>query len=320
MPSEQNIQAGHHPIGVAGARTGLSPHVLRVWERRYGAVEPIRTDGGQRLYSDADIERLRLLALVTTGKRSISMVARLPADELARLARDDADARRRVASSDGPAAYRATVEADVAAARVLARSLDAPGLERVLRRSLALVGVPLFLETVATALVRHTGEDRKAGRLAAGAEHLVAVTLRRVLEGIIPVLHVSRDAPNLLLATPAGDRHEIEAVMAAATAAAEGWCVTYLGPGVPASDIAAAAINASARAVGVTVPHVGGHDLLLGELRALHLRLSPRVPLLVGGAGARPLAPELRRAGIHVIANLADLRFALRIAGGSEAA
>jgi DNA-binding transcriptional MerR regulator/methylmalonyl-CoA mutase cobalamin-binding subunit len=320
MPTEQNFQAGQHPIGVAGARTGLSPHVLRVWERRYGAVEPVRTDGGQRLYSDADIERLRLLALVTSAKRSISTVARLPADELARLARDDADARRRVGPSDGLAADRARVAADVGDARALARALDAPGLERVLRRSLALVGVPVFLETVATALVRHTGEDRKAGRLAAGAEHLVAVTLRRVLEGIIPVLHVSRDAPNLLLATPAGDRHEIEAVMAAATAAAEGWCVTYLGPGVPASDIAAAAINASARAVGVTVPHVGGHDLLLGELRALHLRLPPSVLLLVGGAGARPLAPELRGAGIHVIDNLAALRAVLRIAGRSEAA
>jgi methylmalonyl-CoA mutase cobalamin-binding subunit len=292
--------------------------VLRVWERRYGAVEPIRTEGGQRLYSDADIERLRLLSLVTAGKRSISLVARLPADELARLAREDEEARRRVGISGGPDAHQPGVADDVGEARALARSLDAPGLERALRRSLALVGVPSFLETVATVLVRHIGEDRKAGRLAAGAEHLVAVTLRRVLEGIIPALHVSNDAPNLLLATPAGDRHEIEAVMAATTAAAEGWCVTYLGPGVPASDIAAAAVNASARAVGVTVPRAGGHDLLLEELRALRLRLSARVPLLVGGAGVRTLAPELRRAGIHVIENLADLRVALRIAGRSE--
>ena len=293
--------------------------MLRVWERRYGAVEPIRTDGGQRLYSDADIERLRLLSLVTAAKRSISLVARLPADELARLVREDEEARQRVGILDGPAANRAGVADDVGEARALARSLDAPGLERALRRSLALMGVPSFLEAVAMALVRHIGEDRKAGRLAAGAEHLVAVTLRRVLEGIIPVLHVSSEAPNLLLATPAGDRHEIEAVMAAATAAVEGWCVTYLGPGVPASEIAAAAVNASARAVGVTVPRVGGRDLLLEELRALRLRLSARVPLLVGGAGARALAPELRRAGIHVIESLADLRVALRVAGRSEA-
>ena len=71
----------------------------------------------------------------------------------------------------------------------------------------------------------------------------------------------------------------------------------------------------------MTVPRVGGHDLLLGELRALHLRLSPRVLLLVGGALARvPLAPELTGAGIHVIENLACLRAVLRIASRSEAA
>jgi methylmalonyl-CoA mutase cobalamin-binding subunit len=320
MPDEQNSGIGYHPIGVVGERTGLSPHVLRAWERRYGAVEPIRTDGGQRLYSDADIERLRLLSLVTSEKRSISLVARLPADELARLAREDEEARRRVGPVDGGAAHRAGMGDDAGEARALARSFDARGLERALRRSLALVGVPSFLETVATSIVRHVGEDRRAGRLTAGAEQLVAVTLRRVLEGIIPSLYVPGDAPNLLLATPAGDRHEIEAVMAATTAAAEGWRVTYLGPGVPASDIAAAAAGASAHAVGVTVPQVGGHDLLLGELRALRLRLSPRVPLLVGGAGVRPLAPDLRRAGIHVVESLADLRVALRMAGRSESA
>jgi MerR family transcriptional regulator, light-induced transcriptional regulator len=317
MPNSQKVRIGHHPIGVAAERTGLSPHVLRVWERRYGAVAPVRTDGGQRLYSDADIDRLRLLSRVTAAKRSISLVARLSADELSRLAREDEEARLRIEMSDGPA-LRAGVADDVSEARALARALDAPGVERALRRSLALLGVPSFLETVATALVRHAGEDRRTGRLTAGAEQLVAVTLRRVLEGVMPALHVSGDAPNLLLATPAGDRHEIEAVMAAATAAVEGWCVTYLGPGVPASDIAAAAVNASARAVGVTVPRAGGRDLLLEELRALRHRLSTRVPLFVGGAGARTLAPELRAAGIQVIENLADLRVALRKARRPE--
>ena len=125
MPSEQQFRIGHHPIGVAGERTGLSPHVLRVWERRYGAVEPIRTGGGQRLYSDADIERLRLLSAVTAAKRSISLVARLPLGELARLAREDEEARRRVGITDKPGVPGAGVADDVGVARALARALDA---------------------------------------------------------------------------------------------------------------------------------------------------------------------------------------------------
>jgi MerR family transcriptional regulator, light-induced transcriptional regulator len=50
-----------HPIQVVTRRTGVSADVLRVWEKRYAVVTPIRSASGRRLYSDADIERLRLL-------------------------------------------------------------------------------------------------------------------------------------------------------------------------------------------------------------------------------------------------------------------
>jgi len=303
-----------HPIGVAAERTGISPHVLRVWERRYRAIEPSRTDGGRRLYSDADIERLRLMALATTAGRGISQVAKLPTKELARLVRDDEEARRQLGTTRRARTSGTTAPGDVAAARARARALDAVGLERVLRRSAALVGAGAFIDTVATPLLKEIGEQRNAGELAPGEEQLVLVALRRVIEGIVPVLIVSGDAPNLLVATPVGDRHEIEAVMATAGAAIEGWRVTYLGPGVPVSEIAVAAASTSARAVSVTVPRAGNNDLLLQELRALRVRLAARVPLLAGGAGALEIAAELRGAGVHVIDSLTDLRLALRAA------
>jgi DNA-binding transcriptional MerR regulator len=308
---------GDHPIGVVAERTGLSPEVLRVWERRYRAVEPVRTDGGQRLYSDADIERLQLLSKATAAGRTISRVAGLPVAELAQLVREDEEARRRLGSQDGAHRSRVglAVASEIAEAEARARALDAVGLERVLRRSAALRGIPLFLEVVATPLLRHVGEEREAGQLLPGAERLVAVTLRRVLEGIMPALLVASDAPNLLVATPAGDRHEIEAVMAAAVAGTEGWRVTYLGPGVPANDIAAAAASTSARAVSVTVPDVEGPHRLFGEVRALRTRLPASVPLLVSGTGAHALPPELRGPSVHIIENLSDLALALRVAG-----
>ncbi len=319
IDSDGDLELDHHPIGVAAERTGLTPHVLRVWERRYRAIEPVRAEGGRRLYSDADIERLRLMALATAAGRGISQVARLPTKELTRLVRDDEEARRRLDTDGGARGARLTgaTADDVAAARARARALDASGLERVLRRSAALVGAGTFLESVATPLLRQIGDERDAGQLAPGAEHLALVALRRVIEGIVPILIVSGDAPNLLVATPVGDRHEIEAVMATAVAAIESWRVTYLGPGVPVSEIAVAAASTSARAVSVTVPGTGGHDQLIQELRALRVQLAARVPLLVGGAGALTIASELRGAGVKVIENLTDLRLALRVAGQS---
>jgi MerR family transcriptional regulator, light-induced transcriptional regulator len=317
---KEHSRLGYHPIGVAAERTGLNPHVIRVWERRYRAIEPARTDSGRRLYSDADIERLRLMALATAAGRGISQVARLPVSELTRLVRDDEEARRRLVSDDGARASRVTAAFtdDVARARTRADALDAAGLEQALRRSAALVGVGAFLDGVATPLLRQVGDERAAGQLAPGVEHLVLVALRRVIEGIVPVLVVPGDAPNLLVATPASDRHEIEAVMATAVAAIEGWRVTYLGPYVPVSEIAVAAANTSARAVSVTLPPAGNRDLLLHGLRALRVRLAARVPLLVGGSGALMIATELRGAGVKVVENLADLKLAFRAAAQAE--
>src|SRR5512144_2601874 len=77
----------HHPIGVVAERTGLSPEVLRVWERRYQVVEPKRSRGGQRIYSDADIERLALLHRATRGGHGISHVASLGKAKLEELVR-----------------------------------------------------------------------------------------------------------------------------------------------------------------------------------------------------------------------------------------
>src|SRR5690606_3399979 len=78
-------QEPRHTIGAVAQRTGLSPDLLRVWERRYGVVDPARPQGGPRLYSDADILRLRLLRRLTEGGHSIGRIADLSVPELTRL-------------------------------------------------------------------------------------------------------------------------------------------------------------------------------------------------------------------------------------------
>src|SRR5215218_7868055 len=75
--------APRHPIGVVARRTGLKPDLIRAWERRYGAVEPGRTETRRRFYSDDDVERLLLLRRVVSTGRGISQVAGLSNEELA---------------------------------------------------------------------------------------------------------------------------------------------------------------------------------------------------------------------------------------------
>jgi len=300
-----------HPIGVVADRTGLSPDLLRIWERRYRAVSPPRTDGGQRLYSDADIERLRLLRLATLPGRGIGQMARLASEDLAALVRED-EAARREGTTEFPATAASRSDDDVEQAVRLAQALDGWGLEGLLRRSVAVGGMAAFLDGLAEPLRLRIEEERDAGRLTVVQQRLATLALRRVLDGALLTLSTPPDAPHLLVAAPAGESEELEALLVATAAAVEHWRVTYLGAGLAASEIAVAAGHAAARAVGLSVTRREDREPLLAEIRRVRASLPTRVPLLVGGLGARELAPALEDPGILVLQNIAALRTALR--------
>lgn len=294
-----------HPIGVVAERTGLTPDVLRVWERRYGVVEPERSEGGQRLYTDGDIERLRLLHLATLAGRAIGQVAELGTAELSELLREDeaerARAPRREAVPD-PTDY-------VGRAMVPVRALDGAGLESLLRRAAAVLGVRVFLEEVAAPLFRAIGEEWHAGRLSPAQEHLATVVVRRVLDGVMELFAPRPEAPLLLVATPAGDRHEVGALLVAASALGSGWNVVYLGADLPASEVVAAARSKGARAVAVSAVLGGNGDGsgVVAELSELRRGLPAHVPVVVGGAGASKREAELSAEGLVVVGELGGL-------------
>jgi methylmalonyl-CoA mutase cobalamin-binding subunit/DNA-binding transcriptional MerR regulator len=292
----------------------LSQDVLRVWERRYAAVHPIRGRGGQRYYSDADLERLALLRAATSAGRSIGQVARLPTEAIAALVTGDlaARARRDPPSSAVPGAVEA-----VESALVLARSLDAQALDELLRRSVATLGVSAFIETVAAPLLRRVGDEWHAGRLSPSSEHLVSSTLHDIVAGTMRSFPQRNGAPRMLIATPAGDRHAMGAALVGAAAAVEGWSVLYLGSDLPARDIADAASAAGVRVVALSLVYVDNPARVLGELHALRTRLRPGMWIIAGGEGARSLAAELAAMDVLVETSIPGLVAQLRRLGSS---
>ena len=75
--NEQNYR-----IGLTTQITGIRPETLRAWERRYSVVKPIRTEAGDRLYTQADIDRLLLIKRLVDNGDAISAVANLSHDTL----------------------------------------------------------------------------------------------------------------------------------------------------------------------------------------------------------------------------------------------
>jgi DNA-binding transcriptional MerR regulator len=217
-------------IGRVTKLTGLSIDVVRVWERRYGAVRPARSDGGTRLYSDADIRRLRRLRQAVDGGHSISQAARLSESELDELL---ADARPQIEAADP---YRAVRERFVEAVR----AMDVGAADQELARAATLFPARELVTRIVSPLLDELEEHRTHEDFGIAHQHLAAGLLRNTVGSLFRLHPPSPNADTMVLATPAGDRHEFGTLLAALLAATHGWRVVSLGPDVPAAEIALA--------------------------------------------------------------------------------
>lgn len=282
-----------HPIRVVSQRTGLSAPVLRAWERRYGAVEPSRSDGGQRLYSDADVRRLQLLATAVDGGRTIGLIAQLDADELQELI--DEDRETPVQLQGG--AIAPDVDR-VKTALELVQGMRTDELEQFLMRSAVELRPHELVEGLMVPLLQEVGRAWQSGHMRPSTEHIASVAIRRFLEWVSTTNQPDPGAPLALTGTPAGQRHEFGALLAGVIAAYEGWRVRFLGPDLPADDIARAARKLNARMVALSAVHPRLDSRGVQEVLEIRNLLPPSVDVVIGGAGAVPHGDEWDRAGI----------------------
>jgi methylmalonyl-CoA mutase cobalamin-binding subunit len=304
-----------HPIQVVARRTGLSADVLRAWEKRYGILRPSRSAGGRRLYSDDDIEYLRLLRRATRAGRSVGQLAGLSRGDLEGLVREDDVAATAVVAEAGVATPAVAVERALAA--VVA--LDGVGLGSLLRSAMVENEVAHFLDGVVVPLLARIGQEWHDGRLTPAHEHLASRAVRIVLNEFMAMFAPIADAPRLLMATLQGQRHEFGAMLAAAAATAAGWRVTYLGVDLPAGAIAAAAHQAGATVVGLSFLHPTDDPAIRGELAALRAALPADTVVVAGGRAAPNYGRALKEIRAVVFVDLRGWRAALTSLAGSRA-
>ena len=307
-----------HPMRVVTRRTGLSADLLRAWERRHEVVKPSRSESGRRLYSDEDIERLRLLYRATLAGRNIGQVAELSMRALASLVEQDveADAVANRAGKDVPKSeFIAQKSAsDYLSDCVLAvERLDASYLDATVRRAALALPLGAILDGLVVPLLERVGRGWREGSLRPVHEHLASVALRRLLDRVIEGARSEIETPNLMIGTPAGQVHEFGALLVAAVAAIEGWKVTYLGADLPAEDIVEAARRTRPSAVVLSVVFPAGDPMLADELRRLRAALPRRIPLVVGGAASSAYSGVLQEIGAVRLGNLEEFRSQLPI-------
>ncbi len=294
-----------HSVRVVARRTGLTPDLLRAWERRYRVVEPTRSAGGQRNYSDADIERLQLLVKVTAAGRPIGQVAALGNAELRELAAADRSAH----TVDATELEDPAVDHFREVALGAAENFDANLLESTLRTAALQLPSDRALDGVIGPLLLEIGSRWEQGRFPPANEHLATTVIRRVLTWMsdfpaTPAEH----ARTIVIATPATQLHDLGAMLAATVAATSGWRVAFLGASLPADELARAARLANADTVALSMVYSSDPAHVSGQLRQLRSELPPSVALVIGGAGAAAHADVLMQIGAHRLDSLAALR------------
>jgi len=298
------MTASFHVIAAVVRRTGLSAHVIRIWEKRYGAVKPARTSTNRRRYSDAEVERLLLLREITEAGQSIGYVAKLPTDQLKKLAAASLAGKSRTALGNVASTESAPlVEACLAAVK----ALDARALEQALKHAETALGLQGLLQRVAAPLAQSIGTLWRDGTITAAHEHFATAVLRTYLAQAARAYAAGVNEPVLIVATPAGQLHELGALLVSALASNLGWRVTYLGASLPAPEIVGAARQNRARAVALSLVYPEDDSRLEGELTRLHELLPSEVKLIAGGRAVHAYRATLQKIGALEVKDLAHL-------------
>lgn len=208
-------------IGELSKRVGVSPELLRAWERRYGLLRPARSAGGLRLYSPADVERVALM--------QHHLAEGLAAAEAAALA-----ARQAVDEEAARTALRpATIREELSEAL---DAFDEPRAQAILDRLLALATLDTVLSEVVVPYLRELGERWERGEVSVAQEHFASSVVRGRLLGLARGWGLGL-GPTAVLAGLPGEQHDLGLIAFGLALRSRGWRIVYLGPDSPIDTV-----------------------------------------------------------------------------------
>ncbi|MEN3940857.1 MerR family transcriptional regulator [Prosthecobacter sp. SYSU 5D2] len=296
-------------IQAASIRSGLSPHVIRIWERRYEALTPSRTGTNRRMYCDEEIERLKLLRELTENGHRIGNIARLDKGQLEQMLKQTLTrpTSGTASFSVDATALLETEEHFIKQCIEATMAYDSERLRRLLQRARILFGQRCMVHRVICPLIQQVGDSWQAGHIRPSHEHIATSVIREVLMTPVPGSQVAQSAPEVVISTPVGEVHELGALLVASSARDLGWRVTYLGPNLPTEEIVACARARKVRAVALSVVYPDRCPVIQEKLRKIRNLMPESMALIVGGRAASGYAENLTDLKIHWAHDLSGL-------------
>jgi len=300
-----------YPIKVVSQMTGLSVHVIRAWEKRYSVVEPDRTDTNRRLYSEEDIEKLKLLNDALHLGHHIGGIANLSLLELKKLIPKESNNLLEIKNGFAPVNSEILVEEILSDSMRAIRNYDSKKLESILLNASAKLTQPILIEELIIPLVYKVGDLWHSGEIRVANEHLASSVIRGFLYNLIDSYSLNDSAPIMVTATPRGQEHELGALIAGVVAASSGWRVIYLGSNLPSEEIGAVVSHLNAKVVALSIVYPNDDLHLKHELKKFKHLLPDGVSIIVGGRAANGYLDVLDEISAIVVKDSRQLRLEL---------
>ena len=209
--------------------SGIKAHTIRIWEKRYGLLNPERTDSNIRHYSDADLKRILNVSILNRHGIKISHIASMNEKEMA---------EKIVIISSDTSDYESLIESLV----ISMVDMNQDKFEKLLSRSIMQLGFEDSILKIVYPFLEKIGILWQTGAINPAQEHFITHLIRQNIivgiDSLIPAVHPS--PKHFLLYLPEGELHELGLLFYSYLIQKRGHKVTYLGQWVPLSDMASA--------------------------------------------------------------------------------
>nr|WP_320119678.1 MerR family transcriptional regulator [uncultured Marinifilum sp.] len=209
--------------------TGVKAHTIRIWERRYGVIQPERTETNIRLYSDNDLRKLINISMLNSTGIKIS--------HLAKLSSIDLEARiLEISRTDKKNGFH------IEKLTLATVNFNEELFESVLTKSILESGMEQTITSVLFPFFERIGVLWQVGSINPAQEHFISNLIRQKLFASINSLSgkALANAPKVILYLKEGELHEAGVLFYNYILRKNGFHSLYLGQDLPFKDLMAA--------------------------------------------------------------------------------
>ena len=282
---DTNSHRGLFSISTVSTMTGVNPVTLRAWERRYALIKPTRTESGHRLYSDEDIEHIKLILQLIDEGIAISRVK-----EALKIAGEEQE------KTEEGSSHWTQYQEDMLRG---VNNFDETILSTTYNEAMSLYPVDVVTKQLLLPLLEKLGQRWKHISTGVAEEHFFSAFMRNKLGARFHHQNQKNHGPRLIAACLPGEQHEFGLLLFCLAAHARGYRIILLGADMPIEQLAEVVHRSNSDGVvlsGSIEPCIDNLQMKLKKLVEEAL-----VPVWVGGITSAQLRNEIDSAGAIAI-------------------